>query len=149
MFTPEIVNVGALPNDGEGDPLRVAFEKINNNFSTLSYTAASTTLANTTGTTANQIIFENPVATFTQGTFQIKSYDGLTTDSQDIIISAQLTNNSEGVRFTAYGTTFEGNAVCRYDMDVSSSNVRILCSPLINTTLTHFIASQITYTEPI
>ena len=28
----EIINTGALPNDGNGDPLRVAFTKINNNF---------------------------------------------------------------------------------------------------------------------
>lgn len=29
----EIINIGAAANDGDGDPLRVAFEKINNNFS--------------------------------------------------------------------------------------------------------------------
>jgi hypothetical protein len=29
----EIINVGELPNDGTGDPVRVAFIKINNNFS--------------------------------------------------------------------------------------------------------------------
>ncbi len=28
----EIINVGSLPNDGSGDPLRVAYIKINNNF---------------------------------------------------------------------------------------------------------------------
>jgi hypothetical protein len=28
----EIINVGSLPNDGSGDPMRVAFIKINNNF---------------------------------------------------------------------------------------------------------------------
>ena len=32
-MTQEIINIGAAPNDGEGDPLRTAFEKINNNFS--------------------------------------------------------------------------------------------------------------------
>lgn len=31
----EIINIGALPNDGTGDPLRVAFTKVNNNFSSL------------------------------------------------------------------------------------------------------------------
>ena len=35
MATQEIINIGTLPNDGEGDPLRVAFAKINNNFSNL------------------------------------------------------------------------------------------------------------------
>lgn len=35
-FTLENILLGALPNDGTGDPLRVAFAKINNNFTTLS-----------------------------------------------------------------------------------------------------------------
>jgi hypothetical protein len=37
----EMINIGNLPNDGAGDPLRVAFSKINNNF----ITAANTTVA--------------------------------------------------------------------------------------------------------
>lgn len=35
----QIINIGVLPNDGLGDPLRVAFSKINNNFGEL-YLAA-------------------------------------------------------------------------------------------------------------
>ena len=35
----EIINIGTSPNDGSGDPLRVAFDKINNNFANLSSTA--------------------------------------------------------------------------------------------------------------
>lgn len=31
----ELVNVGIVPDDGSGDPLRTAFVKINNNFSRL------------------------------------------------------------------------------------------------------------------
>lgn len=34
-MTQRIINVGTLPNDGTGDPLRVAFEKINLNFNEL------------------------------------------------------------------------------------------------------------------
>lgn len=30
-----IINIGTLPNDRSGDPLRVAFEKINSNFTEL------------------------------------------------------------------------------------------------------------------
>jgi len=37
----EIINVGALPNDGTGDPLRVAYQKINDNFDELYAAAAS------------------------------------------------------------------------------------------------------------
>lgn len=28
----QIINIGTLPNDGQGDPLRVAYSKINDNF---------------------------------------------------------------------------------------------------------------------
>ena len=31
----EIINVGAAPNDGQGDPIRTAFTKTNNNFGEL------------------------------------------------------------------------------------------------------------------
>jgi hypothetical protein len=37
----QLIKIGALPNDGTGDPLRVAFEKINNNF----ISQANTTVA--------------------------------------------------------------------------------------------------------
>lgn len=148
MATPEIINIGALPNDGSGDPLRVAFQKINNNFANLFYTATTVTNFATSNNAPNQVIFEAPVSEFTQGMFQIKSWDPGSIDSIDIILSAQITNNQQGVKFTAYGTTFNGNAVATYDMDVSGSNVRILCSPLISNPLQHFISSQITYTGP-
>jgi len=34
-ITEANINIGTLPNDGSGDPLRVAFDKINNNFAEL------------------------------------------------------------------------------------------------------------------
>ena len=34
-MSPDIINVGASPNDGQGDPIRTAFIKTNANFSTL------------------------------------------------------------------------------------------------------------------
>jgi len=37
----EIINIGTLPNDGTGDPLRVAYGKINTNFDQLFAAAAS------------------------------------------------------------------------------------------------------------
>lgn len=36
----QIINIGTLPNDGTGDPLRLAYGKINDNFDEL-YAAAS------------------------------------------------------------------------------------------------------------
>jgi hypothetical protein len=41
--------------------------------------------------------------------------------------------------------TFAGNALTRYNMDVSSGNVRILANPIANAYILHFIASQVTF----
>lgn len=145
MVTYEVINIGALPNDGQGDPLRVAFGKINNNFASLSATAFATANTTTVNGSANQVIFETPKSGFTQGIFQIRSSDVSSNDSQDIVLQAQIDNSGTQVKFSGYGTTFFGNAVTSYNMDISGSNVRVLVSPLSSLTLLHFISAQITY----
>lgn len=140
----EYINIGTTPNDGLGDPLRTAFGKINNNFSNLFFTTVTSTSANTTGLTANQVIYEYPANAFTQGVFQIRSSNSAN-NSQDITISAQITNNNSSIKFTGYGLTFSGNAVTNYNMDVNSGNIRILANPIANANISHFIASQVTY----
>ena len=141
----EYINIGATPNDGNGDPLRVAFNKINNNFSNLFLTATTISTAYTLGITSGQVIFEIPTSQFYQGQFQIRSSDPGTPDMQDITLSSSITNNLAGVRFSGHSTLFQGNAICRYDMDVVGSNVRVLINPLVNTVLEHFISAVITY----
>jgi hypothetical protein len=145
MSTQEIINIGASPNDGQGDPLRTAFAKINNNFTSLFNTTFSTSTAYSVGNSANQVIYTTPVETFTQAILQIRSSNPLTSDSQDITLSAQITNDNASVRFTGYGTTINGNAITNYDMDVFNSNVRVLVNPIGNATLLHFISSQVTF----
>lgn len=147
MATMEVVNIGTLPNDGEGDPLRVAFTKINNNFANLFATATATTLSYTIGLTPDQVIWQIPKTEFTHGTLQVRSGDPGTPDSQDITITAQLTNNLDGIRWTGFASTFNGNAVSTYNMDVSGGNVRLLATPLANVVLQHFISSTVSYTD--
>lgn len=138
----EIINVGAAPNDGDGDPLRVAFQKVNNNFTNLFATTSEITIANTTGNTSGQIIFETEIANFSSAVFQIRSADD-GANSQSLTINAQLSNDNANVKFSAFGTTFIGDAVCGYDMAVVSSNVRILCNPIGAANLTHTVSSQL------
>ena len=141
----EYINIGATANDGNGDPLRVAFNKINNNFSNLFLTTTLISTAYTLGNTPNQVIFEIPTSRFYQGQFQIRSSDPGTPDMQDITLSSSITNNLAGVRFSGHSTLFQGNYICRYDMDVSGGNVRVLINPLVNVVLEHFISAVITY----
>jgi len=147
---PEIINIGTLPNDGSGDPLRVAFEKINNNFSNLYSTGWFTTDTYTIGNTAGQVIFETPANAFSLGQFFIKSNDPGTINQQDIKIDAQLSANSTAVKFNAYGTTYWGDPVVSdYDMDIYNGNVRILVSPntsvVSSQSIYHFINYSVAF----
>ena len=141
-MTQEIINIGSSPNDGAGDPLRTAFEKINTNFSQLFATKTGAIEATTTGL-STQVIFETPVDSFTQGKFEINSASANTSASQNIILSSAITNDNLDVKFTAFGGIFNGSPISRYDMDVDSGNVRVLCVPLADVTMQHYILYQI------
>lgn len=142
MATQEIINIGTLPNDGEGDPLRVAFGKINNNFSNLFATFVNTATSYSVGNTPGQIIFETPANTFTMGEMFVYSADTGTNNSQSIKLFAQINQAGDEVKFTGTGATFFGNAVSSYSMTVAGGNVQILADPLVDEPLVHFIGSQ-------
>lgn len=141
----QLVNTGALPNDGEGDPLRTAFQKINNNFILMQQTSTNIASAVTLNNIPAQTIWEYPVDEFTQAIIQIQSYREDSNDSQNALIGASIFNDQSDVRFTIYGVTNVGNWLTQYDMDVSGGNVRLLASPLQNLAINHFIAYQVTY----
>lgn len=144
MAELQVINIGTSPNDGEGDPLRTAFAKVNNNFANLWSTSFNTQESITFGN-AMQSIFEWPVSTFTQATFQINSVDGDSTDSQNVVINASLNGALDSVRFTAHSTTFHGNAVTNYQMDVVDSAVVLYVTPFVQGQMSHFISYQITH----
>lgn len=148
-MTQEIINIGALPNDGEGDPLRVAFQKVNNNFASLFSTTFNIAEATTVGLAEDQVILEHPAATFTQGMIQIRSYDPTSPDMQNIVLESAITNDQLGVKFSGYGTSYEGNALCQYNMDVLDDTVRVLVNPVKDTVIYHYISYQITNADLI
>lgn len=141
----ELVNIGANPNDGEGDPLRVAFSKINNNFVFMQQTTTNITSSVTLDDTANQVIFEYPTNAFTQGVIQIKSYREDNNDSQGATLTVQLKNDATAVAYTVSNITNIGNWLTQYNMDVDSGNVRLLVSPLQDQVINHFMAYQVTW----
>ncbi len=142
-MTQQIINVGDLPNDGTGDPIRVAFTKVNENFSNLF--SVSTELFNTTvvGLTPNQTVLQIPVVDFGQGIFNIKTINIDNNDTQTIQITAHLTNGGTDVVYLGTNTIFNGGPLNQYNMDINSGNVRIQITPLVATPLAVEIASQI------
>lgn len=253
----EIINVGSLPNDGSGDPMRVAFIKINNNFALTSnltpsgntgevqfanvttngnvtyssfssnpafsfdagngnlnlgvnvmpqttnvmnigapskqvgaiylganalyqgninvtefgnilnfnvsvypqskadivvgaisygYLSNRTTLNTSsliTNTVSPTAVFTIPIDDFSTGKFEIVSRENTSNNSQSVTILATKTNNNSGVSYTAFGTLFQGNCVAQYDVDVFSSNVRVIVIPYVSSTITHRVNYQI------
>lgn len=141
-MSQELINVGTLPNDGSGDPLRTAFEKVNNNFTQLFNTGYQQTVVVTTGNVTVPLL-EFPANNFTQSNFQINSSSNTTPDSQNITISASISKDLSNVKFVGYATQFTGNALSTFDMDVANGNVRLMCVPLVNDTLIHYIEYQV------
>lgn len=254
----EIVDIGLLPNDGTGSPLRVAFEKINNNFTQLAvtgpqgptgaiqfkdnnkfwgnenflYDASTGTLtigttilpadsANSslgtadspfksvffdssalaignvgvnesnnqvtfnvsgTNTTADflinnitsnnintsgnitvggnvttlgsssyttttsvedQIILEIPADDFQSGIFQVTSVQPIERFSQSVTLAITAVPSKISCNYTAYGTTFVGNCVTRYNAYMQSGNLRVTVSPFMDATVNHKISYQI------
>jgi hypothetical protein len=139
----EVINVGAVPNDGEGDPLRTAFQKINYNFELVNQTGVFTADGYSEGLAPDQVIFETPVTLFTQATIQINSQNVDTTDSQNITLNAAISNDGTEVSWTGHSTLFRGDPLLTYDMDVVGGNVRILVNPLVDATVYNFITGSI------
>jgi hypothetical protein len=139
----EYINVGSQANDGTGDPLRVAFEKVNNNFLQYSQTGFFTTSAYSLDNSPNQVIFQTDVNLFTEGTFQINTVNSATNDSQNITLVAAVSNDLTTVQFSGINVLFINEYLTNYDMDVFNGNVRILVSPFVNTALYHFISAQV------
>lgn len=144
-MSQEIINIGTLPNDGEGDPLRVAFQKINNNFTQLFSTGFLAYEATTFSDVPDQVIFEVPATSVTQATFQINSANPATNDSQNITINATVQNDFSDVKWVGHSTIFINDPVTRYDVVINtiSGNFELRVSPLVDTTINHFISAQV------
>lgn len=143
MTTPyEVINIGALPNDGQGDPLRVAFQKINNNFANIYSTGWLVTEALTTGN-ATQEIFSWPANAVTEFNLQINSVELAGANSLNIMLSGVMSSDNSTVKWTGHNTKFFGDAVTTYDVAVDSGNVVIYAKPFVSGEVNHFIAYQI------
>lgn len=142
----ELINIGTSPNDGAGDPLRVAFQKINNNFTQLFTAGYQQYQSVTFDNTPDQVIFEIPANLFTQGTFQINSANPATNDSQNIVLVAGIYNDGTDVGWTGRNTIINNTAVVSgYDINIEpiSGNLQILVNPIPDATLNHLISAQV------
>ena len=98
----EVINTGTLPNDGKGDTLRVAGQKINNNFTQLF----------TTGTVADNTARQTANAAFAAANTKIAKAGDVVTGA---LIFRTVANN-------AYPNTKIGNIESANSLDIFAGN---------------------------
>lgn len=133
-MTQEYINVGAAPNDGQGDPLRTAFIKCNNNFTQL-YDRAQpyppVTLVGHTGDQAGMYAYDP-----TYFHYCYSDYDGSTVIWAKIaqmsnISLDNITNGNSGI----YIPSYDGNIV--FNVDGMSNVITVTTDGMIvNTSVT-------------
>lgn len=104
-MTQQIINVGAAPNDGQGDPIRTAFTKCNNNFDELyaqTQTSPPPTLVGSVGDVAGMTAYDE---NFYYYCFQ--DFDG----SSQIWNKVPNTGNAQVTILTATGNVTAGGNI--------------------------------------
>lgn len=138
----EIINIGTSPNDQQGDPLRTAFTKVNNNFTQLFALSSSDNTVYSSGG-ANTVLWTYPVETFGSAQLRIYSCDVVSGHSQSVTIDASSNGISTGVKFTAHSTLFHPTAITQYSMDIVGNLATLTAVPLTANLLTHYVSSSV------
>lgn len=99
--------------------------------------------ATTLNDSINQVVYQRPITDFNTGIIQLTSRSSTTNASQTVTMTVTKKSDNSGVRFSAYGTEFEGTPLTRYDVDYGYGNVRILVNPILNNTIVHTGTYQI------
>jgi len=100
---------------------------------------SGTTQVITHDNTAGQIVFQLPVSDFDNGTFEITSRDLVDTGSQKVTLEVLKATSNTSVKFSAFGTIFNGSPLTRYNVDIGYGNVRVLVNPIFNTDIEHSV----------
>ena len=112
-MTQQIIDVGPLPNDGQGDPLRTAFQITNDNFSNIwaagpvdSQVVISNNVISTTETNLDLVLQGNGLGTVTLHSTTVPGIDGV----YDLGSNTQQFQNIYGRYFYGNGSFLTGIA---------------------------------------
>jgi len=98
-MSQQFINIGTTANDGQGDPLRTAFTKCNDNFTEL-YAASYSTIVN--GTSSVNVLQDSAVTVTVAGTSNV------------VVV------NNNGISVT--GNVYAGNAISTFAIQGTSVN---------------------------
>lgn len=103
----------------------------------------NTAIANTTGLTANQVIYQAPISSFSTIRFDVTSKSVTTQSSQVGTVVVNRRNNGTNASYVVSGTIFQGEVLTTYVVDVLFGNVRLMLTPLANLSMNHYISYKI------
>lgn len=124
-----------LLNDLVADGNVTANGNINFGVSTL-----DTFQTSTSNNDANQIIWQGNVSALNMATFNIHSRENSSNNTQTVTLVVNKIPNNSNVKFSVYGTVFQGAVLTDYNADIGYGNVRVMVSPLLNSAMTHTVS---------
>lgn len=123
----QLVNLGTYANDGTGDDLRVAFEKVNSNFTEID----SLSISNAVNLGAGQGLFAGKQSSPLLGdnlTFKslvAGSNVTLTSNNNEVIISSQFTTLTQNLNLNSKDITGSGNISIVGNITLSGGNLQV------------------------
>lgn len=111
----QVINIGAAANDGTGDPLRTAFDKVNDNFTEL-YSDDTGDVDSVNGQTGTVLLDSDDI---TQGSSNLYNQ----THTGDVTGSTALTIANDVINYDKLGAEFTTSAALATDVDFSSAQV--------------------------
>jgi hypothetical protein len=106
-MSKQTINIGGLPNDGTGDPLRTAFNKVNQNFDEL-YLASANAITEIPDSYTHVELTERHEPTGNVVTF-VRPPNSNVSDQIDSGLSLARSNNGQGLYNSAVESSFERN----------------------------------------
>ena len=110
----EIINTGAAPNDGDGDNLRTAFTKVNNNFTQVWTAGPVGSNVQIQGNTISTLQVNQDLALSPNGTGNVRLNNNTIPGANNTWFLGSTTNRWRGLYLGSIGLDVAGNIDSRY-----------------------------------
>jgi len=111
----QVINIGSVANDGTGDPLRTAFDKVNDNFTEL-YNDDAGDVDSVNGQTGTVVLDTDDIS---EGATNLYN----ATHTGDVTGATALTIANDVITYAKLGTEFTTSAALATDVDFSTAQV--------------------------
>lgn len=109
----------------------------------LANTVITGAVVETIGNTQGQVILQIDESLMQSVLVEIKSQSTYSAANQSTTLTINRNSLGTGVKYNAYGTLFNGNAIVSYDVDVVTGFIRVKINPLVNENIVHTMSYKL------